>query len=292
MRRSLAVIFAAVLLLLTAAGFAYWRDTRFPARAQPLIGTPVVLRVQDGVKPRELRAVRTGLRDAQRYMRKTFHRTVRGPVEARVARANSCRPLESSGGAMVGEATGGFLCIDTAALHWQWIVLKDLAAATSTSAHEYVHVLQAEIGCLPGPNDEQYRWIYEGMASDVAWQALVGAGHATETRVARTIRMDGAFDTNLEPLVNYERGDGRDREYALWHLAIRALLRDAVARRAAPASRPELALLRFCERVGRGRSWRTAFARSFGLPLARFYARFEAARQRDSLSKRLFSPLR
>jgi len=49
---------------------------------------------------------------------------------------------------------------------------------------------------------------------------------------------------------------------------------------AATARTPELALVRFCLHVGSGEPWRTAFGRSFGMDLDRFYARFEADRRR------------
>jgi hypothetical protein len=262
--------------------FAYWHDTRFPAHAERLGGVPVELLVQRGVHARELGAIKRGLRVEHRYMKRTFGRTVRGPVVARVAHGSGCHPFQASGGALVGEADDGFACIDTSSLGWQWLVLKDLTAATSISAHEYVHVLQAELGCLP--REQTYRWIVEGMASELAWRALIEAGRATDARAKRTIRQDGAFDTNLEPLSNYERETGRDREYALWHLAVRRLLRKAVDLGVAPGARPELALYRFCARVGQGQPWRAAFRRSFGLRLDDFYADFWRDRQSGVLA--------
>jgi hypothetical protein len=268
--------------LLAGGGFVYWSDTRFPATSEQLSGTPVELLVQRGVTQRDLRAVRDGLRLEHRYMKKTFGKTVRGHVVGRVAHGTGCRPFQSSGGALVGEADNGFVCIDTTSLGWQWLVLQDLTAATSISAHEYVHVLQAELGCLP--KQVTYRWIIEGMATDLAWRALIEAGRATDARAKRTIRRDGALDTNLEPLANYELETGRDREYALWHLAVRRLLRKAVDDGAAPAPRPEVALYRFCARVGRGHSWRAAFRRSFGLRVGHFYADFWRDRQIGALA--------
>lgn len=198
-----------------------------------------------------------------------------------MARANRCHPFQSSG-ALIGEADEGFLCVDTASLSWQWLIQKDFLAATSISAHEYVHVLQAELGCLPEQGDQNYRWLLEGMADHIAWRALVRAGRATEARVEREIRRDGGLARDLGPLRHYERDDGRDREYALWHLAVRRLVHAAAAAGAAPSSRPEVALIRFCKRVGRGQPWRDAFARSFGLRLDRFYADFERARRRGA----------
>jgi hypothetical protein len=264
----------------------YWQDTRFPSHLERLSGTPVELRVQAGVESRELQAIRYGMRAGDRFMRRTLRRTVRHPVEARIAHGNGCRPFQASGGALVGEGEDGFMCIDTSTPGWQWLVSKDLTSATALAAHEYVHVLQAEIGCLPPPGGQQFRWIIEGMASEIGWRALVKARRATVARVNRTIVRDGALDPNLERLVDYERDGGRNAEYAFWHLAAQRLLKAAVRTGAAPASRPEVALVRFCARVADRQPWRAAFKRSFGLPPARFYARFESARARGALITR------
>jgi hypothetical protein len=261
-----------------AGGFAYWQDTRFPARSERVAGTPVELRIQDGVKPVELRLIRRGLRLTDRFMRRALGQTVVSRVEARIARSNGCRPFHAAGEALIGEAEEGFVCVNTASPAWQWLMLKDRVAATAAVGHEYVHVLQGEHGCLHGAPGEHYRWVVEGMAEEVSWRALVAASRATERRVSREIRSDGAFDSNLEPLRNYESEGGRDPEYALWHLAVRRLLKDAVASGAAPRARPERALLRFCDRVGAGRPWKSAFERSFGVSVERFYSSFEAKR--------------
>jgi hypothetical protein len=144
-----------------------------------------------------------------------------------------------------------------------------------------VHVLQGELGCLQSPLHERFRWILEGMAEEVSWQALVSAGRTTRSHVDRQISNDGAFDPNLEPLQMYEIDGGRDPEYALWHVAVRRLLQAAVASGAAPVRRPELALEGFCARIGARRSWRLAFERSFGISVDRFYATFENWRRGD-----------
>jgi hypothetical protein len=284
-RRALAFV-AVVFALFGATGFVFWKNTRFPARSERIAGIPVLLRVQDGVKPNELRAIRDGIRLTDRYMKRALGRTVHGPVEVRVARANGCHSWEPAGAGLVGEGQDGFVCVDTATPAWQWIIRKDHLEATAMAGHEYVHVLQGELGCLPPPRNQQYRWILEGMATETAWRALAASGRATRARIERTIIRDGAFDPNLEALSAYERDTGRDAEYALWHLAVRKLLTAAVADGAAPASRPEIALRHFCARVGQGRPWRWAFARSFGLSLPRFYASFETARQRGGLVPR------
>jgi hypothetical protein len=283
LRRRVALALLALCVPITLGGFAYWRETRFPAHSELVRGTPVELRVQDGVSAPELRAIRRGLRATGRFMHRALGRTVRRPVEGRVARSNGCRPFEAAGEAVVGEAEGGFLCIDTASPAWRWLMLKDRVAASVAAGHEYVHVMQGEAGCLHGRSGDHFRWVVEGMAELVSWRALVAAGDATERRIEREIRGDGAFDPNLEPLRAYESQGGRDPEYALWHFAARRLLARTVAEGAAPATRPERAMRRFCDRIAAGMPWRSAFARSFGLSTDRFYARFERDRHADGL---------
>jgi len=279
LRRSVALGLLALATTVALGGFAYWRDTRFPARSEALAGLPVELRVQDGVSGRELRSIRTGLRLTDRFMRARLGRSVERQVEARIARSNGCRPFQSAGEAIVGEAQAGFMCVDTASPGWRWMLLKDRLAAIASAGHEYVHVLQDELGCLNSPRDEHFRWVVEGMAEEISWGAVVAARRASGRRVSREIRTSGAFDPNLEPLRAYETDGGRDPEYALWHLAVRRLLAEAVARGVAPARRPELALRHFCDRVAAGRRWHSAFESSFGISTDRFYARFEAVRR-------------
>jgi hypothetical protein len=277
-RRLVALSLLIVMAPITAGAYAYWRDTRFPAHSAWVAGMPVELRIQDGVAPSELRAIRRGLRLTDRFMRIGFGSTVRGHVEARIAKSNGCRAFQKVGEAIVGEAERGFLCIDTASPAWQWLMLKDRLAASAAAGHEYVHVLQGEHGCLQSPLGERFRWIVEGMAEEVSWRALVAADRTTEAQVERRIRDGGALNPNLEPLQRYERDGGRDPEYALWHVAVRRLLGEAVASGSAPRARPELALRRFCDRIGARRPWREAFERSFGVSLRRFYALFERRR--------------
>lgn len=266
--------------MVAGGGFVYWQKTRFPARSAPLAGTPIVLRVQDGVGRRELRAISVGLRAANRYMTAQLSRPVHGPVEGRVAHKNSCRPFQAAGGALMGQGERGFLCIDTRSLSWRYLVQTDFVAASSVAAHEYVHVLQGELGCLPPPREQHYRWLIEGMVTEVAWRALEQARRATGAGVRRAIRADAPLDPDLYPLWRYEREDGRDREYALWHLAVRSLMHEVEGAESVLQAPPELSLLRFCRRVATGEPWRLAFARSFGVSLETFYARFESARRR------------
>jgi hypothetical protein len=107
----------------------------------------------------------------------------------------------------------------------------------------------------------------------------VWSERTTDARARRTIRRDEPF-SNPRLLREFEQAGGRTQQYALWHLAIRRLMDEAVTAGAAPRSRPELALVRFCERVSAEGTWRGSFVRSFGVSAYDFYARFEASRPR------------
>jgi hypothetical protein len=272
------VVFVGTALLAGGTGLAQWHADRFPAGSERLAGTPVELRPQSGVGAHELRAIRTGIRVVDRYVAEVLGRSVKGPVEGRIARHDRCTDSEPGERALIGQAGAGFLCVDTANIEWNVLLSENRPAATAVSGHEYAHVWQSELGCLPSGDRREYRWLVEGMATYLAWRALVHYGGASEALERQTIRRGGDWASNREPLRTYEREGGRTPQYALWHLAIHRLLRAAVALRAAPSKLPELALRAFCERVGAGLSWRAAFLRSFGLSAEEFYARFEASR--------------
>ena len=184
------VLLAGLAVLAGGTGFAQWQAGRFPARSEPIRGTPVELRVQDGVTARELGAVRRRRRVVQRYLRRTLGRGVVGPVEVRVARPDPLPALRFERQEVIGEGGAGFVCVDTGNVEWKVLISTHPPAATAVSAHEYVHVWQAELGACRRRRRREYRWIVEGMATDLAWRALVG-GRVTEARVRRTIRRDG-----------------------------------------------------------------------------------------------------
>jgi len=266
---------AGLLALIAARAFAFGGGG-FAASSRPVPGTPVEMLIQDGVGDADVRAVAEGVRASHDFMRLALGRTVRGPVKARMAREDTC-PGGDGDRSLIGEGGAGWLCVDTRNVEWRLLVRNHRDEAMAIPAHEYVHVLQAQLGCLPTGDDRDFRWIVEGMAGHIGWEALIWSDRASDAAARRAIRHDGAHDPSNEPLRHYERSGGRTPQYAEWHLAIRTLLDEAVAAGAAPRERPEAALIRFCERVGAGSGWRGAFMRSFGMPVFEFYARYAAA---------------
>lgn len=241
-------------------------EAPFPSRAIPIPGTPITMRVQSAATAREAAVFRRGLVLEYRFLER-MGRPLGADVEARLAHGDPCVPSAEPGAGATGWADHGWLCVDALVPIWRENVQNEPVVASGVSAHELVHVWQEELGC---GSDDQYLWLTEGMATDFAWRALVAAGLTTERATGEAIRRFGAFNERVGPLQSYEDRTGADPEYALWHLAVRDLLRGS---RSGPA-----AMRSFCEFVGNGTGWRDAFARAFGRSVDQFYRAFAAAR--------------
>ncbi len=251
-------------------GLWWWDATRFPATDEPVAGTPITMRLQDGLGDHDRAAFVSGLRAGHAYLGRRTGWPVTVAVEARLAHGDPCEPFLEPGGGGTGMAKDGFLCVDALTPSWRRNARRRPAVAAGVSAHELVHVWQAELGCLRDSEDQEYLWLNEGVATAFAWWALRDAGRVDDAQLRSSIRDWGAFDAEVGELRAYERrgGGGGDPEYARWHLAVRDLLRRA--RRGPEAVRD------FCLAVGGRTPWRTAFAGAFDIDVEDFYRRFHA----------------
>jgi hypothetical protein len=263
------VLPALVVALLVVAAWVWWTQVRFPARTERVPGVPeIALHVQDGVRADDLAAIRRGLVAQQRYLEDSGVGGVAHHVDVRIANGDGCHAFESSAGGSVGQTESGFVCLDLRAPAWAYQRAHEPLGLIDTPAHELVHARQAELGCLADGDAQRWRWLFEGTAVALSYDAV-----APDDAVrAATIRRFGAFAGDVGPLEQYERGNSGDHAYALWHLAVRDLLRRT--------HRTPVDLLRFCARAGTGADWHAAFARTFGTDVASFYRAFAAARPR------------
>lgn len=134
-----------------------------------------------------------------------------------------------------------------------------------TSAHEYVHTWQGDLGCLfPAP-----KWFKEGMAEFIAYAGLIRDGVLTEAEVL-------AFHRHIQraprqsSLLELETAFPQDAyPYSVGYHAIRLLL----------MSRDPLTLRTLCEDLGNAVPWEVAFQLSFGTTREAFYAEFAAYRK-------------
>ena len=179
----------------------------------------------------------------------------------------------------VGDGTERYCClaqldgIDIVTSNTEWV--SPLAVAPDTwnadterkelAAHEYIHLWQGEVGgsaCMLGP-----RWLSEGMAESLAYRALIADGLIGASNLDTFTKRNLNGATTRPTLQQLEtQWPGAANPYSVAYLAVDRLL----------AANGPLPLRSWCQAVGRGVEWQTAFAQAFGEDTASFYARFEA----------------
>jgi hypothetical protein len=254
---------AALTLMLAIGGFYVWQQ--LGGRSEVLPDSPYTLRVQAGVPDSDAALVAAALTDADHYTNETLGRRVTGAVETRLARRAPCLPFDPFGSAPTAIAQSGSLCVDTDGPGWTE-AREDPALAGSIIAHEHYHLLQAELGRLPRPDEHTHAWLVEGAATWVGWQTEIATGHATRDQVLTTMRRWGGWDDELPSLSDLEQGIGGDAAYALAYRAVDRLVSEAGPR----------ALIAFCESIGTGSDtgWRAAFEQAFDVTTDDFYTDF------------------
>jgi hypothetical protein len=134
------------------------------------------------------------------------------------------------------------------------------------AGHEYVHVWQGHqgaAGCLSGPI-----WLVEGMPESISYRAMIRDGLIQQSALD-LFEKRWVASARYVPLSELESAFPNDTNpYNVGWLAVDRVL--------APGS--QVALRSYCERVGNGQPWRTAFAAAFGESIDSFYSRFEAFR--------------
>lgn len=272
--RSSARIVLPGLLALTLIAVALWLafNLTFPARARPLPGTPYTLRIQPGVPDADVRLVTDSLHLSARYFTQVLENSTLRSVDVKFARFSPCIPFFPLRKTSTAVAAANRICINTVYNGWP-TTRRNRPLAVSLIAHEHFHTLQGQLKCLPALGKREYAWWTEGSATYVGWRTALHAGLTTEAEIEREMRRWGEFNADLRPLQTYERAIGGDAEYALAARAVGELVK-----RAGPGS-----LVTFCEQVGQGVAWRTAFEDVFGVGVTEFYSSFERQRTAQAL---------
>jgi hypothetical protein len=229
------------------------------ARADRVPGTPYVISTPEGaVYDFALRDAKAGLREIDAYERAHVGVVVTEPTDVRLLPGDECGAgiptRDPRAGAMTHDHT---ICVYTGL--WEWP--GSAADRRFTLAHESVHVLQAELGCMRTPV-----WFVEGMAN------LLG-----ERSTAPPDRTQRALVTNLD---TYVGGIGLSATGLRSHERSMGDLSDAEAERAVAAldGGDPRRLVAFCHAVGAGTDWPAAFAAAFHEPINHFYTRFARIR--------------
>jgi hypothetical protein len=259
-----------ILITLGVVGIA-WLLARFPAEVESIDGTPFELQAQRGVPDTEVASIRAGLRAIDAYLESEVGITVTGPVVVRVTWLQGCRTFMSPQSAGAGWAdSADFICLNPP--QWRFEVDEHSYYPARLAAHEHVHNLQAQLGCYRDHDDQEWQWLFEGMAEQFAHAALVDAGIITPAEAELNIWEYGGLRSDNGTLADYERSsEHAEDSYGLFHIGAQVL----AERVDSPA-----AFADFCRRAGAGVPWREAFVDSFGITVPELYELVEAERAR------------
>jgi len=249
---------------LAAAGWLGWLlyNETFLASARQVPGRSLTVKAQLGVPDRDIDVALEALRVADRYLVEVVGAAAPRDVDLKFATFSRCVPyvpLRTAGSAV---ADVDEICVNTRYQAWPK-ARTDPRLATILLAHERFHNVQGQAGCLPGPGKHEYAWWVEGSATFVGFQAAVRAGLMTDQEAEDELARWLAALPNPGPLASYERQIGGDGEYAFAAKAVADLVS-----RTGPRS-----LMTFCQTVGRGVAWRTAFQDAYGMTAEEFYRR-------------------
>lgn len=257
-------------LLLVLASLGIW-FSRFPAETESVAGPPLELEVQDGVPRAEVEQVRAGLTAMDAYLRDEVGSAVSRPVQVRVSWSHGCKLFLGPKSAPVAWVDGrDFMCLNAAHPTWRDAVHRHGYFPAYVAAHEHVHNLQAQLGCYRDGDDHEWQWLFEGMAIELAYRALIAADLVTATDAELAIREHQGLQDGNGTLEDYERSsDAAGDAYGLFHLGARLALDEA----GSPS-----AFATFCRADAEGVPWREAFETAFGIAVPAFYERVEAER--------------
>lgn len=260
------------------AGAVFWQETRFPATVDRVGATPFELVVQPGVPSGDVDRIRSGLEAIDSYLRTEVGVGVDGPVEVRVSWSQGCRPFLGPDSVSTAWVDGpGFMCINAAHPRWQPLVERHASFPAYVAAHEHVHNLQAQLGCFASSEDHEWQWLFEGMANQLAYAALVDADVVTAEEAELAIWEHGGLQDDDRTLADYEQSSDRAGDaYGLFHLGARGLFERVASPRA---------FAEFCRATASGTPWHDAFAHSFGVTVPEHYANVERERERLRASR-------
>ncbi len=272
LRRRWRSVVLVVLVLVVVIGAAGWHLLRFEAPSRMIAGTAVTLRVSSGVPAGQAAGIEAGVLALSRFLVSETGAAIGGPVEVRVSRSRGCVLGVGPRSGPTAWAEPGLVCLNTAHPVWQDMERRFSWFTAFVTAHELVHTWQMELGCHRSAEEHRWQWLFEGMADQLAFDALERAGLITDAQIADRIRTLGGLDTGLGDLSDFETPQERTANaYPLFHLGARVLARSGADVRD---------FAEFCRAEAGAADWRTTFATAFGIPVDTLYAEVRQERSR------------
>jgi hypothetical protein len=150
-----------------------------------------------------------------------------------------------------------------------WTAASD---SQKTVVHEYTHSWQQHVGCISQFNQPLGRWINEGLAEYIAYEAMIARGNMRRSDVLDHMLVSARATGQLDRPLREFGGATSD----IWPGHVGYLAMD----RLVPAAPSGIQALRtVCEEMAKGASLSSAFSTSFGIGLENFYEQFEVVRQ-------------
>ena len=233
-------------------------------RPTPAGAANVFYSIGDGVSAQDIHEVHEGVDRVAQYIRDGIGGALRRPVTVRVYVGTTETVC------CLADQNGFRIVVDHRTWRTPPAPAPDTWSATTErkeiAGHEYVHVWQGHqgsSGCLSGPI-----WLVEGMPESISYRAMIRDGLIAQSALDR-FEKRWVASARYVPLRELESAFPNDTNpYNVSWLAVDRVL--------APGS--QAPLRSYCERVGNGQPWRTAFAAAFGESIDSFYSRFEAYR--------------
>ncbi|HEX4743253.1 MAG TPA: hypothetical protein VFW12_01125 [Candidatus Limnocylindria bacterium] len=247
----------------------FWEVTVLNADGSAPRPTPgpaanVFYAIGEGVSAQDIQEVHEGVDRVATYIRDGIGGALKRPVTVRMYAGTN------EAVCCLADQNGFRIVVD----HRTWRTPPAPAPDTWSAAterkeiagHEYVHVWQGHQGsggCLSGPI-----WLVEGMPESISYRTMIRDGLISQAALDRFEKRWIAA-ARYVPLRELESAFPNDTNpYNVSWLAVDRVL--------APGSQAPLRA--YCERVGNGQPWRTAFTAAFGESVDSFYSRFEAYR--------------
>ncbi|MHB8375692.1 MAG: hypothetical protein ACYDEB_01865 [Dehalococcoidia bacterium] len=213
-------------------------------------GSCVTYSIDPGVSQADQVRIKNGIDWATAYLDAHFEGHRQAPVVV-VMNDSPEKCFGQTGGAF-GQ-TKNVICLNTANSNWR-------GQEEKTTAHEYFHTLQFEMGCLSPPSP---LWLQEGTAEYIAYEIAIANGRYSRAFVDAE-RINGIAD-NRASIGTLREQEGttisQANSYKLYAYAVGVLTRG-------PGF---ISYRRFCEKLSAGEDWHAAFVDAFGVSVDAFY---------------------
>lgn len=218
-----------------------------------------------GVVPEsEINLIKTSFHSASCYLKANTQSDIKRPFLAKITEGTNPTVCCAQFRADINW-TSFFLVFNVD--HPSWMT-RSAAFKHKIGAHEYIHMWQADQGCMTRANETRPLWLTEGIAEYLAYEVSIQEGLFSSDEVGKHRRDSVRLQPNKQPLSEMEVQIPEGVFYEILALGAEILLEGK-----------SLSSVRgFCNGISKDNTWQSAFEQAFGETPTTFYDRFEAYR--------------